>query len=275
VLYRITHEEFRDARDDWRQCLGASTSIVVPDEGVAAIVPRIAQGLEHLGIKPGEAPKPAEPKPAPVRVVEPTRPESKPEPAKPEPKRESAGKPTAAPSAWETQQAVPVAPKREVQSVTPTPQASTETPRRTRRKVPRLVVIGAAIGLTAVVLLLLTFVFGVFGEPEDGLAPQEVVQEYFKACNDQRPRDAYNLFSSGYKANHTYDFFSRSVYSASARYDVISSTVASDVAGSPGYTVLRVRHNIMKGSTNYPVSVRIELKKERQGWRIKSIRDTT
>jgi hypothetical protein len=97
VLYRITHEEFRDARDDWRQCLGASTSIVVPDEGVAAIVPRIARGLEHLGIKPGEAPKPAEPKPAPVRVAEPARPESRPEPPKPEPKREPAGKPTAAP----------------------------------------------------------------------------------------------------------------------------------------------------------------------------------
>ncbi|UCG43860.1 MAG: Vps62-related protein [candidate division WOR-3 bacterium] len=93
VLYGVTHEEFRESRDDWRQCLGASTSIAVPEQGVAAIVPRIARGLEHLGIKPGEATKPPEPKPTPVRAAEPTRPESKPEPTKPEPKREPAARP--------------------------------------------------------------------------------------------------------------------------------------------------------------------------------------
>ncbi len=109
VLHGITHEEYRNSRDDWRQCFGASTSIGIPDQGVAAIVPRIARGLEHLGIKPGEAPKPPEPKPTPVRTAEPTRPESKLEPARPEPKQEPVAKPA---------------------SVAPKPERRPPTPRR-------------------------------------------------------------------------------------------------------------------------------------------------
>ncbi len=94
VLYGISHEEFRKARDDWRQCLGASTSVGIPGQGVAAIVPRIARGLEHLGIKPGEAPRPPEPKPIPRPVADPARMESKPEPAQREPERGPAAKST-------------------------------------------------------------------------------------------------------------------------------------------------------------------------------------
>ncbi|UCG42761.1 MAG: toll/interleukin-1 receptor domain-containing protein, partial [candidate division WOR-3 bacterium] len=93
VLHGITHAEFLELRDDWSQCFGAATSISIPAEGASAVVPRIVQGLALLGIRPGAAPKPPEPKPTPVRAAEPTRPESKPEPTKPEPKREPAAKP--------------------------------------------------------------------------------------------------------------------------------------------------------------------------------------
>ena len=74
VLHNMTHEEFRNGRDEWRQCFGASTSVTIPEDGVAGVVPRIAQGLELLGIKPGESPKPGErkPEPAPKPVAKPT-----------------------------------------------------------------------------------------------------------------------------------------------------------------------------------------------------------
>jgi hypothetical protein len=75
VLKGVTHDELREARRDWRQCFGASTSIRIPEEGLVAIVPRIAQGLEYLGIKRSEAPGPPEPKP----TAEPTLPESNPD----------------------------------------------------------------------------------------------------------------------------------------------------------------------------------------------------
>ena len=75
VLYNMTHEEFRDSRDDWRQCFGAATSVAIPKEGVATIVHRLAQGLELLGIKPGGPPEPEEGKlgTTPEPVTAPTR----------------------------------------------------------------------------------------------------------------------------------------------------------------------------------------------------------
>jgi len=52
VLYNITDPEFKEQQPLWRQALGASTSIVIPREGVTAIAPRIAEGLKALGIQP-------------------------------------------------------------------------------------------------------------------------------------------------------------------------------------------------------------------------------
>jgi len=52
VLLGISHEEFRSRRQEWRQALGAATSISVPEEGVPAIIPRMAAGLRAMGIAP-------------------------------------------------------------------------------------------------------------------------------------------------------------------------------------------------------------------------------
>jgi hypothetical protein len=61
VLKDITHEKYIQRRPEWRLALGAYTSIAIPSEGVAAIMPRIVRGLEALGSAPGEAPRVAVP----------------------------------------------------------------------------------------------------------------------------------------------------------------------------------------------------------------------
>ncbi|HUT32377.1 MAG TPA: SUMF1/EgtB/PvdO family nonheme iron enzyme [Planctomycetota bacterium] len=60
VLIGISHAEFQQRQPGWRVALGASTSIRVPPQGVAAIVPRVVQGLKALGLKPGGAAPPPE-----------------------------------------------------------------------------------------------------------------------------------------------------------------------------------------------------------------------
>jgi serine/threonine protein kinase len=55
VLVGITHVEFQQRQPLWRQALGAATSISVPPAGIAAIVPRIVDGLAALGIACGRA----------------------------------------------------------------------------------------------------------------------------------------------------------------------------------------------------------------------------
>jgi len=52
VLSEITHVEFGTRQPEWREAIGSATSISVPSAGVAAIVPRILQGVRGLGIQP-------------------------------------------------------------------------------------------------------------------------------------------------------------------------------------------------------------------------------
>ena len=48
----ITHVEFQARQPEWREAIGAATSIAIPTQGVADILPRIADGLGALGIRP-------------------------------------------------------------------------------------------------------------------------------------------------------------------------------------------------------------------------------
>jgi len=65
VLVGISHEKYLQRRPEWRLALGAFTSIEVPREGVAAIMPKLLGGLEALGVARGEAASPPEPRAAP------------------------------------------------------------------------------------------------------------------------------------------------------------------------------------------------------------------
>ena len=62
LLYGVDHEEFRGHRPEWAMIMGAATSLTIPAGGVAAILPRLAEGLRMLDVRPGgEAPSPARP----------------------------------------------------------------------------------------------------------------------------------------------------------------------------------------------------------------------
>ncbi len=52
VLQDITHIEFQNRQPEWREALGAATSIRIPLEGVADIIPRIINGLKASAILP-------------------------------------------------------------------------------------------------------------------------------------------------------------------------------------------------------------------------------
>ncbi len=52
VLQDITHIEFQNRQPEWREALGAASSIRIPMEGVADIIPRINTGLKASGIIP-------------------------------------------------------------------------------------------------------------------------------------------------------------------------------------------------------------------------------
>ena len=49
----ISHIEFQNRQPEWREAIGSATSIGVPKEGAASILPRIIAGLKTLGIQPG------------------------------------------------------------------------------------------------------------------------------------------------------------------------------------------------------------------------------
>lgn len=59
VLRDVTHVEFQNRQPEWREALGAASSIRVPGEGVADIIPRIISGLKASGIIPGSKPEAA------------------------------------------------------------------------------------------------------------------------------------------------------------------------------------------------------------------------
>lgn len=52
VLHGVTHAGLQKRRPDWRQCLGAATSIAIPPEGPNAVVPRLLEGLRAMGLEP-------------------------------------------------------------------------------------------------------------------------------------------------------------------------------------------------------------------------------
>ena len=52
VLRGITHIEFQNRQPEWREAIGAATSISIPLEGVTSILSRMIAGLKALGIHP-------------------------------------------------------------------------------------------------------------------------------------------------------------------------------------------------------------------------------
>lgn len=69
LLVGLSHEGFRLAAPRWRQAIGSTTTIRVPDEGLEAILPRILRALDALKVEPSlPRPRPAE-TPAPTVPV--------------------------------------------------------------------------------------------------------------------------------------------------------------------------------------------------------------
>lgn len=50
VLHNVTHAELHKRQPVWRQCLGASASVAITQETIAAVVPRLIEGLKALGV---------------------------------------------------------------------------------------------------------------------------------------------------------------------------------------------------------------------------------
>jgi hypothetical protein len=74
VLLGISHVEFGARQPEWREAIGSATAIAVPAGGLAALMPRIVEGLKALGVVPGEGPV-LQPVPLPVsQAVPPVRP---------------------------------------------------------------------------------------------------------------------------------------------------------------------------------------------------------
>ena len=53
VLHKITHIEFQNRQPEWREALGAATSLRIPPDGIAGVLPRVVEGMRALGIAPG------------------------------------------------------------------------------------------------------------------------------------------------------------------------------------------------------------------------------
>jgi hypothetical protein len=48
----ISHIEFQNRQPEWREAIGAATSIGIPKEGATSVLPRIIAGVKNLGIQP-------------------------------------------------------------------------------------------------------------------------------------------------------------------------------------------------------------------------------
>jgi hypothetical protein len=55
----ITHAEFQQRQPEWRMAFGAAVSAEIPEEGAAALGPRLVAGLKALGVEPGGPPSTA------------------------------------------------------------------------------------------------------------------------------------------------------------------------------------------------------------------------
>ncbi len=83
VLTGVSHADFERLRPDWDQAAGSVTSVQIPPQGVAAVVPRILRGLALAlpgvaanavgGAGAGTAPARAQPEPVPFIPTEPAR----------------------------------------------------------------------------------------------------------------------------------------------------------------------------------------------------------
>jgi sugar lactone lactonase YvrE len=51
VLLGVSHADFQQRQPEWREAIGAATSITIPPQGVETIMPRIMRGLELVGAK--------------------------------------------------------------------------------------------------------------------------------------------------------------------------------------------------------------------------------
>src|ERR687885_601376 len=71
LLIGITYEELRNRRREWVLMFGPATSLTIPPDGVSAIMPRLIQGLQGMGVEP-TAPAPAmAPATAPTQAMAP------------------------------------------------------------------------------------------------------------------------------------------------------------------------------------------------------------
>jgi len=76
----ITHVEFQNRQPEWREAVGAATSIGIPLQGVTGILPRIVDGLKALGIQPRVKAKPARIAQIRRALIKPPVPTKQPEP---------------------------------------------------------------------------------------------------------------------------------------------------------------------------------------------------
>lgn len=56
VLLEISHAKFQELQPEWREALGAATSIQVPSGKLNVIIPRIIKGLQILGVPQTKVP---------------------------------------------------------------------------------------------------------------------------------------------------------------------------------------------------------------------------
>lgn len=54
VLHGVSHVEFQRSQPEWAEAIGAAASVSISSAGPAAIVPRIVEGLQALGVEPSE-----------------------------------------------------------------------------------------------------------------------------------------------------------------------------------------------------------------------------
>jgi hypothetical protein len=51
ILRGISHVGFQQRQPEWREAIGSATSINMPEEGIASLVPLVIEGVKSLGIK--------------------------------------------------------------------------------------------------------------------------------------------------------------------------------------------------------------------------------
>lgn len=73
LLRDITHVEFQNRQPEWREAVGAATSISISQEGLAGVITRVVDGLKALGIQPSSQADTARIERIRKMLVEPTR----------------------------------------------------------------------------------------------------------------------------------------------------------------------------------------------------------